>query len=254
LQLPGFRFQKRGAGFEEMHLNFSLIPPQRDRIELLDLHCGSRDERRRSLCDIARINNILGGTKISNAAIFAMLAGAQKCEASVLDIGTGSGDIPFHLQQESARRNLKLQTFALDLNARHLQIAREELPARSGVLLLRGDAFRLPFADASIDVVHSSLFLHHFRGPQIQVLLREFSRVAKIGWAMNDLERHGLPLWFFRTTWPIFARSYITRLDGIASIRRAYTLGEMRKIICELPGAKVERKFPFRLCVQWTRT
>jgi ubiquinone/menaquinone biosynthesis C-methylase UbiE len=235
-------------------MNFSLVPPQRDRAELLDLHCGSRTEVRRSLRDIARINNFLGGTKISCDAIFAMLKKSKTREASVLDIGTGIGDIPFHLQKRAVRRGLKLQTFALDLNARHLEIAREELPAKSGVLLLRGDAFRLPFADASVDVVHSSLLLHHFRAPEIRVLLREFSRVAKVGWVLNDLERHGLPLWFFRTTWPIFAPSYITRLDGVASIRRAYTLSEMRNVLREFDGAKVERKFPFRLCVQWTRT
>lgn len=234
-------------------MKLSLVPPQRDRAELLDLHCGSRAEVRRSLRDIARINNYLGGTKISTDAIFAMLQNATTRHASVLDIGTGAGDIPFRLQRQAAKRGLKLKTYALDLNARHLEIARETLPTEAGVLLLRGDAFRLPFADASIDVVHSSLFLHHFRPAQILVLLREFSRVAKTGWVMNDLERHGLPLWFFRTTWPIFARSYITRLDGTASIRRAYTLGEMRNIIRALEDAKVKRRFPFRLCVEWTR-
>lgn len=236
-----------------MRVNFSLVPPQRDREELLDLHQGSRAEVRRSLRDIARINNILGGTKISTDAIFAMLEDARKYDASVLDIGAGIGDIPLHLQQSAARRGLKLQTFALDLNARHLEIAREELPDRSGVLLLRGDAFRLPFADESVDVVHSSLFLHHFRPSEIQVLLREFSRVSKVGWVMNDLERHGLPLWFFRTTWPIFARSYITRLDGTASIRRAYTFEEMRDVIREFENTKIKRRFPFRLCAEWTR-
>lgn len=254
MQLSGFRLQKRGFSFEKMRVNFSLVPPQRDRAELLDLHCGSRAEVLRSLRDIARINKVLGGTKISTDAIFAMLEKTKKREASVLDIGTGIGDIPFHLQQKAAQRGLKLQAFALDVNARHLEIAREALPATSGVLLLRGDAFRLPFADASVDVVHSSLFLHHFRAQQIQVLLREFSRVAKVGWIMNDLERHGLPLWFFRTSWPIFARSYLTRLDGTASIRRAYTLEEMRSVLREFDGAKVERKFPFRLCAQWMRT
>ncbi len=236
-----------------MRLNFSLVPQQRDREELLDLHCGSRAEVRRSLRDIARINNVLGGTKISSDAIFALLDQAKMRDASVLDIGTGIGDIPLQLQKQAARRGLKLQTFALDLNARHLEIAREESPTGSGVLLLRGDAFRLPFADASVDVVHSSLFLHHFRPPEIRLLLSEFSRVAKVGWVMNDLERHGLPLWFFRTTWPIFARSYITRLDGTTSIRRAYTLGEMRNIIRGIENAKVEWRFPFRLCAKWTR-
>ena len=238
-----------------MRFNFSLVPPQRNREELLDLHAGSRDEVLRSLRDIARINTFLGGTQLSINAVFKMLENSQttSASASVLDIGTGIGDIPFQLQRKAGRRNWKIQTFGLDINARHLEIANEELPREAGVLLLQGDAFRLPFADKSLDIIHSSLFLHHFRAREIQQLLREFSRVAKIGWVMNDLERHGLPLWFFRTTWPIFARSYITRLDGTASIRRAYTLSEMRKITRDFSGTKVERKFPFRLCISWTR-
>lgn len=234
-------------------LNWFLSLPQRDRAELLDLHRGSRAEVLRSLRDIRRINTYLGGTTLSVNAIFALLQQAEKREASVLDIGTGIGDIPLQLQKQSARRGLKLQTFGLDINARHIEIARDELPPASGVLLLRGDAFRLPFPDASIDVVHSSLFLHHFRLPELTQLLREFSRVARVGWVMNDLERHGLPLWFFRTTRPIFARSYITRLDGTASIRRAYTLHEMESIVQEIPGACAERKPLFRLCLTWTR-
>ena len=232
----------------------SLVPPQRNREELLDLHAGSRDEVLRSLRDIARINTFLGGTQLSINAIFSLLENAQTTSATVLDIGTGIGDIPFQLQRKATKRVWKIQTFGLDINARHLEIAREELPREAGVLLLQGDAFRLPFADKSIDIIHSSLFLHHFREREIQQLLREFSRVSKIGWVMNDLERHGLPLWFFRTTWPIFARSYITRLDGTASIRRAYTLNEMREIMREIPAIKVERKFPFRLCISWTRS
>lgn len=242
-----------------MRLNLSLVPPQRDRAELLDLHYGSRAEVVRSLRDIRRINTFLGGTKLSTDTVFSMLEKTSLVRdpqhaASVLDIGTGIGDIPWQLQQRGARRGWKLETYGMDVSARHLEIAREELPCNSQVLLLRGDAFRLPFGDASVDIVHSSLLLHHFRPPQILSLLSEFSRVARVGWVMNDIERHGLPAWFFRTTWPVFARSPITRLDGIASIRRAYTLHEMRHIVREFAGARVERKLPFRLCVQWMRS
>ena len=184
-------------------MNFSLVPPQRDRAELLDLHAGSRKEVLRSLRDIARINTFLGGTQLSIQGIFSLLKTSRKTSARVLDIGTGIGDIPLRLKAQAARRGWEIQTIGLDINARHLKIAREEMSRAAGLLLLQGDAFRLPFADQSVDIVHSSLFLHHFRPAQISQLLHEFSRVSKIGWVMNDLERHGLPLWFFRTTWPI---------------------------------------------------
>jgi 2-polyprenyl-3-methyl-5-hydroxy-6-metoxy-1,4-benzoquinol methylase len=232
-------------------MSLSLVPPQRDRAELLDLNQSTLEEARRSLRDIRRINTYLGGTRLSSAAIFSMLRARDLRRATLLDIGTGLGDIPLQLQQEARRRNIELQTIGLDINARHLRIAREEYGSK--VLWLHANAFRLPLPDRSVDIVHSSLFLHHFRPPQIIALLREFSRVARVGWVMNDLVRHGLPLWFFRTTWPIFARSYITRLDGTASIRRAYTAQEMQRIVGKIDGARVRSHFPFRLSITWQR-
>ena len=231
----------------------SFIPPQRDREELLDLNRGNLPEVRRSLHDIRRINTYLGGTHLSSRAVLTMLRQHKLHEATLLDVGTGLADMPLHFVQKAKQRGITLRAIGLDINARHLEIAREEIPNASKVLLLRADAFKLPFPDQSVDVVHSSLFLHHFREAQIVKLLREFSRVARIGWVMNDLERHGLPLWFFRTTWPIFARSYLTRLDGTASIRRAYTFAEMQRIVGRIDGARVQKHFPFRLSVTWQR-
>ncbi|MDF2439353.1 MAG: hypothetical protein JWN98_337 [Abditibacteriota bacterium] len=231
----------------------SFVPPQRDREELLDLHRGSLAEVRCSLHDIRRINTYLGGTRVSSRAILSMLQEHQLHKATVLDVGTGLADMPLHFVREAQQHGVALRAIGLDINARHLQIAREEMAQTPEVLLLRADAFKLPLPDQSVDVVHSSLFLHHFREAQIVQLLQEFSRVARIGWVMNDIVRHGLPLWFFRTTWPIFARSYLTRLDGTASIRRAYTLTEMQRIVRTITDVHVQNHFPFRHSVTWQR-
>ncbi len=229
-----------------------MVPAQRNREELLDLHQGSAREVRRSLHDIRRINTYLGGTRLTAQSTLRLLQRHKLQEATLLDIGTGLGDIPQTLQQMAQQRGIKLRCIGVDNNPRHLQIAQAE--ATSEVLWLQANAFRLPLPDQSVDVVLSSLFLHHFRAPQIVLLLREFSRVSRVGWVMNDLVRHGLPLWFFRTTWPIFARSYITRLDGTASIRRAYTREEMQQITQEIPRVQVREQFPFRMVLTWERT
>jgi len=232
----------------------NLVLPQRNREELLDLNRGSMQEVRCSLRDIRRINTYLGGTRISTQAIFTMLQQHKLREATMLDVGTGLADVPLHLVGQAKRRGITLRAIGLDINVRHLELAREEMQDAPKVLLMRANAFRLPLPDQSVDVVHSSLFLHHFREAQIVQLLHEFSRVARIGWVMNDLVRHGLPLWFFRTTWPIFARSYLTRLDGTASIRRAYTAEEMQRIVRPIAGARIQNQFPFRLSVTWRRS
>lgn len=219
---------------------------QTNREELLDLKHGTPDEARRSLHDLRRINAYLGGLQVASQGVFGLLQGRQS--TVVLDVGTGSGDVPRHLEREAQKRGIALQIVAFDLQELHLKTARDQLPG-SRVALVCGDAFRLPFADASVDVVLSSLFLHHFRPEQIVQLLREFERVSRVGWFMNDLVRARVPLAFFRLMWPVFARSYITRHDAQASIRRAYTPTEMRAIAAqtEIPSVQVRAHFPYRL-------
>jgi len=226
-----------------------LIPPQRDVPERLDLHHGSLAEVRRSLHDIRRINTYLGGTRLSIHGCLSLLQNVQR-QATVLDVGCGLGDVGAAMQDAAAREGKALRMIGLDINVRHLRLARREY---AQVLGVRGDAFRLPLGDASVDIVHSSLFLHHFRARQVEELLREFSRVARVGWFMNDLARHTLPLWFFRTTWPIFARSALTRFDGSASVRRAYTKSELKRIAAKIPGSRVRAHVPFRLSIEWRR-
>ena len=227
--------------------------PQTERAELLDLHSGSLREVRRSLHDIRRINRYLGGTKVLGDATFSLLQKHDLQNATVLDIGTGSADLPLYLAQQAQRRKLTIRVLALDISARHLQIAREDLRFEYSkeIPLLQADAFQLPLRDKSVDIVISSLFLHHFRTPQIHRLLAEFERVSRVGWIVNDLVRHNVPLWFFRLTRPIFATSYLTRYDGEVSLRRAYTAREMQEIVRQssVPTARVQSHFPFRMSI-----
>ena len=234
-----------------------LVPRQTNHEELLDLGCGSPAEVRRSLHDIRRINAYLGGARVAMAETFRLLKIANRQsrpplhQATILDVGTGSADIPQRLVRSGSRRGFALRIVALDNSWRHLQIAKQDMSKSADIHLLQGDAFQLPLADNSVDVVIASLFLHHFRPPQIMALLREFYRVSRVGWIVNDLVRHYVPLLFFRLTAPIFARSYITRHDGTASILRGYTTAEMRRIIAAtgLPAVTVRDHFPFRMSV-----
>ena len=222
--------------------------PQREQEELLDLGRGGAREVERSLHDIARINRTLGGSRLVINGCLQLMEKRHLQRATILDLGTGLADIPRQLIAAGHARGWEIQVVGLDNNRRHLQIAQRENTRHQSVPLLCGaDALELPFADKSVDIVMSSLFVHHFRPAQIVSLLNECSRVARVGWLMNDIVRHILPLWFFRTTWPIFARSYLTRHDGTVSLRRGYTVAEMRRVVEDLPDVQVRAQFPFRM-------
>ena len=230
-----------------------LTPPQRNRAEMLDLGAGNAREVEKSLRDIARINRYLGGAKVVENALWPLLEG--RTEATILDIGTGSGDIPRRLVEKAQKRGVKLTIFAADLLETHLQIARRDCAGFPTIFPLGADAFSLPLRDQSVDFVLASLFLHHFRPPQIGELLREFERVSRVGFVANDTVRDLVPLAFFRLSAPIFAKSYLTRYDAVASIMRAYTAREMREIVAQSGvGAQVEEHFPYRLSVVHRKT
>lgn len=228
--------------------------PQREREELLDVRALPAGEVRRSLHDIARINALTGADFFLTRRVQALLKIVKSPSSivTILDIGTGIGAVPRLLTQNAGTPSKKISVVGLDINATHLQFAQEENHSNS-VHFVQGDAFRLPMAANSVDLVVSTLFLHHFRPPHIVRVLREAQRVARFGVVMSDLTRSRPALWAFRIARPVLARSWITRQDAETSIRRGYTAAEMREI-AEPLGFTVEEPIPFRQFVCWSST
>jgi len=229
-----------------------LTPPQRDIEELLDLGAGTPEQRAASLADLRRLNRWLGGIAASRRELAALARRRGLAEVRLLDLGTGSADVPAALERAGARMGLPVRAIAIDVKREHLEVARRHLRRVGGrVMLACADAFRLPLADASVDVVHSALFLHHFRPQELAALLSEAWRVARHALVMNDLIRHAVPLAFLRWGGPLVARSPITRHDGVASVLRAYTAEELAAIAAGagLPHPRVRRHFPYRQCL-----
>jgi SAM-dependent methyltransferase len=228
------------------------IPAQQEIEEWLDLGAGTADQRHQSLEDLRRINRWLGGAAASGRELVRLAARTGLVELSVLDLGTGSADLPAAMQRRARQAGLRVKALAIDLKLEHLHIARRELETDGAdVALACADALRLPFREAAVDVVHSALFLHHFRPSALQALLREALRVARRAVVMNDLVRHRLPLLFLRAAAPLVARSPITRHDGVASLLRAYTPAELLAIARSVAGdhCRVRTHFPYRQCL-----
>src|SRR5258707_5497915 len=99
-------------------------------------------------------------------------------EISLLDIGTGSADIPLEILRWADRRGLKVRIVAIDLNS---QILREAAAAVSEprLILLRADALRLPFSDGAFDYTLTSMFLHHLDDVDARQALSGIGRVSK---------------------------------------------------------------------------
>lgn len=192
--------------------------------ELLDGPLDDRPALAANLRDLRRINRLTGGAGLSLRAVRA-LGDATR----ILDVGTGAADIPALLLADARRRGAPLEVTATDSRQEVLDAA---LAARPGLARLPGLSFRvadgrgLPDPDASYDVGHASLVLHHLGKDDAVAFLRELRRVSRLGIVVNDLDRSR---WFWLGAWLIthsFAGSRYTRHDGPLSVRRAWTRAE----------------------------
>ncbi len=219
------------------------MPPRIDRPELLDMGHGTPSEVRRSLDDLRRINTWLGGTWSITRHLFPRLR-ASTGPATVLDVGAGSGEIAGHVAAWAARNQLDVRVIPLDITTKHLRDAHMR-----GVHPVQADALRLPFAPCSVDYVISSLFLHHLPPHVVVGVLRDADAVARRGVIISDLMRGHLPELAWHIFHPIFARSYITQHDGLASVRRAYLPTEFKQFAVQagMVNAQVAAPFPWRM-------
>lgn len=223
-----------------------------DAPEMLDLNVGTLDDAAESLADLRRINRWLGGTRVLTHHLLPRVAAAARAAARpivVADIGAGSADIPIALVRWARQRGIPLRVLAVDLNQRHLTLARPRLAAYPEVRLVAAEGGNLPLGDG-VDYIVASLFLHHFPPPNVVSLLRGWYTTARRGVIANDLIRAWLPYLGYFALQPVIARSYLTRYDAPLSIRRAYTVGEMRALAAEagLP-AQLYWHWPWRLAL-----
>jgi ubiquinone/menaquinone biosynthesis C-methylase UbiE len=104
----------------------------------------------------------------------AVSRGERSRTGQAVDLGCGTG----HLAIELARQEPSLSIVGLDLSDEMVSLARSYV-RRSGVgdrvSFIRGDAHSVPFADGSLDLVVSSMSLHHWRDPL--AVLDEIARV-----------------------------------------------------------------------------
>jgi len=201
--------------------------------ELLDEHDAPREDMERSLRDLRRFNRWAGGTSTYRRFLRRLAPDAK----IVVDLGAGTADLLDALPSD-------VTTIAVDLNIKHLLYERN----RSRAMRVVADAHRLPFRDASVDVVTSSHFFHHFEPEENADILRGALRVVRIGAMASDTRRHVLPYLFTWLLGKLHLVGRITAYDAPASVARGYTAAEA-KAVGENTGAgrvEVVTMMPFR--------
>jgi SAM-dependent methyltransferase len=224
-----------------------LTPARRRGVELLDDPRVDPSDRIRAQEDIRRSNVWLGGLRAAVAELRAVIAPHDNLV--LLDVGTGLADILSRAGNEVRREGGTPTTIGVDGAISLLAAARG---ATTGMVC--ADALALPFRDRSVDVAMCSQLLHHFTDADIDRLLRELHRVSRRAVVICDLRRSWLAaVGFWLVSFPLRFHP-ITRHDGVVSVLRGFTAGELRRHVRAATGASptVRRRLGFRLTARWT--
>lgn len=215
--------------------------------ELLDSDQGTREEVEGSLNDLRMFNRRFGGIHTTAEVLRRIAAERGLKKITWLDVAGSTGDVATLAGRSLSNYKINSETVVLDRSASHMNGTHASVC---------GDAMMLPFADNSFDAVGCSLFAHHLEREEIKAFAREGLRVARHAFFIHDLIRHPLHLALAYAGFPLY-RSRITRHDAPASVRRAYTVQEMRDML-QTSGAadlQIETYFLFRMgVIAWKRT
>jgi len=202
------------------------------------------------LRDLARVNAV---TMAARPTLNFLARGARGMTGfRLLDVGFGHGDMLRRIARWARKRRLAADLIGVDLNRRSAVAARASTPIRWPIEFRTGD-----YRDVAgpLDFVISSLVAHHMTDDELDEFLRFMEARATRGWIVNDLHRLAFPY----ATFPLLARLLgahrIVREDGKVSIGRSFRPADWQVILARagIEGARIVRRFPFRLCVERLR-
>jgi Methyltransferase domain len=215
--------------------------------ELLDDRGADAIAVGRQLRDIARLNAWFGGTRAVVEALEPYFRRAGNGRWSLLDIGTGAGDIPRAAVAAAARHGLTLTPIGVEVIPAAARVAR-----RGGVAAVIADANAPPLAPKSVDVVTVSQVLHHMSRADAVRCIRACDRLARHVVVLADLRRSRVAMAGVWAACLGLGMGRVTRHDAVVSLQRGYTRVALNAMLEEAGVPAQARYRPgFRIVASW---
>jgi SAM-dependent methyltransferase len=139
---------------------------------------------------LRRVNRFFGYTR----ATLAHLRGFSRRwmpgeKIRILDLGTGSADIPLAILSWAERAGFDMYVMGLDLHARTVAAAARQAIGNPRLKIVCGDVLEMPLANGAFDYALANMFLHHLDDEQVVEVLRRMDALATRGIIFADLIR-----------------------------------------------------------------
>ncbi|NUQ66445.1 MAG: methyltransferase domain-containing protein [Pirellulales bacterium] len=220
--------------------------------EIMDDPSLDRDRHRHALLGIARLNRVSRAV----ASLWRPISQLPDGHAlRILDVATGSGDVPLGLWRRARRAGRTLEICGIDVSPFAVQCARDRAEKAEA-------AIRFEVLDAlnevlpgGFDVVCCSLFLHQLGRDEVVLLLRKMRDCARQVVLVSDLVRTRRGLLLAHVASRLFTSSDVVRVDGPRSVRAAFTIREFHRLVRKagLEGAVLSPVWPCRMLLSWRR-
>jgi len=224
--------------------------------ELMDDPALDAAAHRTALVGLARINRFTGSANIIWPAIHKLAATIPHRPLRILDVATGSGDVPLAMVQKAEREKVKLEVVGLDLSQVAVAEAevRAELGKHENLEFRVFDAMKQPLPEG-FDAVICSLFVHHLDNADVVKLLKAMRHAAGKLVMVNDLVRsrgNYLQVWLGSR---LLSASRVVHADGPRSVRGSFTIAEMKAFAeaAGMTGVKIEPRRPCRMLMSWEK-
>jgi SAM-dependent methyltransferase len=151
-------------------------------------------------------------------------------EMRVLDLATGSGDIPRLVVDHARKVGATVSVDAIDQQSSTLEIARGLSADYPEINFLEGDVLTFGGHAAPYDLVLCSLALHHFDEDRAVHLLRQCRELSNRFVLVSDLRRGPLATVGVYLLTALVFREPMTRTDARLSAERAFSFREFRSL------------------------
>ncbi len=208
-----------------------MLTARRHTPELMDDPNVDRANLEASLRYIRMVNRCLGG-------VAAVLNHLKRWSAAwpadrtirILDVGTGSADIPLAIANWATASQHRVHITAIDLHETTLSVAREQVGNRSDIELVQADARILmdEFEPRAFDYAHAGMFLHHLSDIEVMTLLRIMDRLTTRGVIWNDLIRGPIEKLAVRLL--TIRAAAMVKHDAVVSVAAGFTRREVLEL------------------------
>lgn len=196
-----------------------------------------------SLRFIRMVNRRLGGTGALVGRLKRWAAGWDPTATiRLIDLGTGSADIPLAVSRWARRAGHRVRITAVDAHPATLSVARRLTAGCDDIEVVEADARLLMerYDPGSFDYAHAGMFLHHLEDIEVLTVLRIMDRLSTRGIVWNDLVR-GAP-WRLAVRLLTAGRAPMIRHDGRASVAAGFTRREALDLARRAGLARIEHR------------